>query len=343
MEKIEALTDRSRKARAALDQIPALLDQFRQSVLAAAFRGDLTADWRAQNPNVEPAEALLERIRVERRDRWEEAELEKMRVKGKELKNNKWKEKYKAIEPIEEELFELPEEWIWVASEEITEPDADIVYGIVQPGPNIPNGIPYVRGKDIQDGRILIDQLLRTSPKIAERYTRASLQNGDVLLGIIRATKVVIVPNELHGANITQGNARFRPSSVILTEYLAGCLENPITQEWLHLHYRGIDMPGLNLADVRRVPIPLAPLEEQKALVKKLAAYDKLYDSIRESLLELFSEAESIDQSILAKAFRGELVPQDPSDEPAAVLLDRIRAQRDTLASQRTPKKSKKN
>jgi type I restriction enzyme S subunit len=73
-EKIEALTARSRKARTALDEIPALLDQFRQSVLAAAFRGDLTADWRAQNPNVEPSEVLLERIRTERRDRWEENE-----------------------------------------------------------------------------------------------------------------------------------------------------------------------------------------------------------------------------------------------------------------------------
>jgi type I restriction enzyme, S subunit len=65
VEKIEALTARSRKARAALDEIPALLNQFRQSVLAAAFCGDLTADWRAQNPNLEPAEALLERIYAE--------------------------------------------------------------------------------------------------------------------------------------------------------------------------------------------------------------------------------------------------------------------------------------
>jgi type I restriction enzyme S subunit len=95
VEKIEALTARSRKAREALEAIPELLDQFRQSVLAAAFRGDLTADWREQNPDVEPAEALLERIRVERRKRWEEAELEKMRAKGKEPTNDKWKAKYK--------------------------------------------------------------------------------------------------------------------------------------------------------------------------------------------------------------------------------------------------------
>ena len=81
--KFEALQQRTRRARTALDAIPPLLEKFRQSVLASAFRGDLTADWRAQNPDVEPASVLLERIREERRRRWEEAELEKLKAKGK--------------------------------------------------------------------------------------------------------------------------------------------------------------------------------------------------------------------------------------------------------------------
>ena len=92
--KLEALLARSRKAREALDAVPALLERFRQSVLAAAFRGDLTADWRAQNPDVEPASKLLERIRAERRRRWEEAELERMVARGKPPKDDRWKAKY---------------------------------------------------------------------------------------------------------------------------------------------------------------------------------------------------------------------------------------------------------
>ena len=104
VEKIEALTDRSRKARAALDQIPALLDQFRQSVLAAAFRGDLTADWRAQNPNVEPAEALLERIRVERRKRWEAS------IKLHSESSSKYKIPF---ELDIDKLPDLPDSWAW--------------------------------------------------------------------------------------------------------------------------------------------------------------------------------------------------------------------------------------
>jgi type I restriction enzyme S subunit len=81
--KIDALTAKSRRAKEALDAIPPLLDKLRQSILAAAFRGDLTADWRAAHPDVEPATQLLERIRAERRRRWEEAELAKMKAKGK--------------------------------------------------------------------------------------------------------------------------------------------------------------------------------------------------------------------------------------------------------------------
>ena len=68
--KIEALQERSRNAREALAEVGPLLEQFRQSLLAAAFRGDLTADWRAANPNVEPASELLNRIRQERRQKW---------------------------------------------------------------------------------------------------------------------------------------------------------------------------------------------------------------------------------------------------------------------------------
>jgi type I restriction enzyme, S subunit len=98
---IEQLTDRSHKARTALEDVPKLIAQFRQSVLASAFRGDLTADWREKNPDIEPASELLERIKIDRRKRWEEAELEKMKSQGKEPKDDKWKERYKEPNMLE--------------------------------------------------------------------------------------------------------------------------------------------------------------------------------------------------------------------------------------------------
>ena len=113
--KLEALQQRTRRARTALDAIPPLLEEFRQSVLTSAFRGDLTADWRAQNPDVEPASVLLERIRQERRHRWEEAELAKMKAKGKVPKDDRWKERYKEPQKADRQtLAQLPRGWCWV-------------------------------------------------------------------------------------------------------------------------------------------------------------------------------------------------------------------------------------
>jgi type I restriction enzyme S subunit len=336
--RIEALQARTRKAREAIEGVPALLEQYRQSVLAAAFRGDLTAEWRASHPDVEPASALLDRIRQEHRRRWESAELARMKSRPRD---NRWKARYQEPEPVDDtDLPEPPEGWCWAAAEEIVEPSAEIVYGIVQPGPRIPDGVLYVRGNDIQDGRILVDQLWRTSPEIAKRYDRASLRGGDVLLGIIRATKVAIVPPELDGGNITQGTARFRPSDVIATDFLAGWLESAFAQDWLHQHYRGIDMPGLNLRDVRRLPVPLAPLEEQATIAARLTVEKTRQEKSRLAVADAAAQLAQLDQAILAKAFRGELVPQDPDDEPASALLERIRAERSS-SNGATPKQAR--
>ena len=115
--KIEALQERSRRAREALSEVGPLLEQFRQSVLAAAFRGDLTADWRAAHQNVEPASELLLRIRAERRRRWEQAELAKYDAKGQKPPRN-WQDQYKEPEPVDEsDLPELPKGWVWATWE----------------------------------------------------------------------------------------------------------------------------------------------------------------------------------------------------------------------------------
>jgi type I restriction enzyme S subunit len=283
-----------------LDDVAAILKRFRQSVLAAATSGELTREWRDIN---QPSHVLLQRSKSA------EASFS------------------------DNPFWELPSSWSICRSADVVESGADIVYGIVQPGPKLNEGVPYIRGTDIANGNILENQLLRTSEVIATRYKRSELQGGDVLLGIIRATKVAIVPDSLAGANITQGTARFRPSSRVRTKFLAIVLESPLVQKWLHAHYRGIDMPGLNLADVRRVPIPLPTLLEQDEVISRFNLLTDFADQLEAKLTAARRIVDRLTPALLAKAFRGELVPQDPSDEPASMLLERIRAARQADAA----------
>jgi type I restriction enzyme S subunit len=118
--KLTDLQERGRRAREALDSIPPLLEKLRQSILAAAFRGDLTRDWRAKHPDVEPASELLKRIRAERRKKWEDAELAKMVAKGKPPKDDRWKARYEEPKPVDPAgLPVLPEGWCWASADEL--------------------------------------------------------------------------------------------------------------------------------------------------------------------------------------------------------------------------------
>jgi type I restriction enzyme S subunit len=115
---------------------------------------------------------------------------------------------------------------------------------------------------------------------------------------------------------------------MIKTAFLARWLESADAQTWLHSKYRGIDMPGLNVRDVRRLPVPLAPLDEQEEVGRLIGTAFAWIDRITSETTSARRLIDHLDQAILAKAFRGELVPQDPNDEPASVLLERIRAGR---------------
>jgi type I restriction enzyme S subunit len=318
-DKLDALLARVDACRTRLDRVPAILKRFRQAVLSAAVSGALTEHFRVGDEEADTGGRLLEELRSCHAAR--EQSTNGRGIRGAVSKSGSVDES-----ALVEWTAAIPDTWALARGADVVEPGADIVYGIVQPGPKLASGVPYVRGMDIENGKILVDQLLRTSPEIAQRYARAAIRGGDVLLGIIRATKVAIVPGELDGANITQGTARFRPSRAIRTRYLATVLEAPEIQRWLHAHYRGIDMPGLNLADVRRVPVPLPPLAEQDEIVRRVESLFAMADALKANYESASSRVERLNPALLAKAFRGELVPQDPNDEPATALLERLHA-----------------
>jgi type I restriction enzyme S subunit len=340
--KLDTLTARTTTAHTHLTAVEKLVERYKESVRQEAFAGTISARWRVNSETEENGSALLEHVRHLHKAYWLEKQRKKSSFSQKTNSDAVLLKKYKASGHLVEkdQLHEVPNTWAWAVAEEIVEPGAEIVYGIVQPGPKLEDGIPYVRGMDIVNGVIQTGQLLKTSPEIAHKYERASLKGNDILLGIIRATKVAIVPIEIEGANITQGTARFRPSEVISTEYLAHWLASRTAQSWLHAKYRGIDMPGLNLRDVRQLPVPLPPLDEQREIVRRIeTAFEKI-DRLAAEAAKALKLVGHLDQRILAKAFAGELVPQDPSDEPAEILLARIREAREAAPKAKRKRKT---
>ena len=336
--KIEALQTRSTAVKEELEVIKPLLDQFRQSVLAAAFRGDLTKDWREQNPDVEPAEVLLERIRVERRRRWEEAELEKMKAKGKVPKDDKWKKKYKEPEPIDtESLPELPYGWCWVNLEELSE---------IELGKMLDRGkeqkgklIPYLRNINVRWDSFDLDDLLTMDFENHE-LERFGLKKGDILVCEGGEPGRCAVW-ELENSEIKYQKTlhRLRPFLDFSRYWIVYHLKLDAVQGTISNYCSGSTIKHLTKVLFQKYPIRLTNFEEQKEIVRRIESLFKLADNIEQQYQQAELDLETLNQSILAKAFRGELVPQDPNDEPASVLLERIKEERDRAKPKETKKK----
>lgn len=335
--KIDALTSRSREARQALDEVPALLDKLRQSILAAAFRGDLTKKWREQTRDVEPASALLERIRKERRRKWEEAELAKFKSKGKVPADDKWKAKYKEPEPVDTEgLPELPEGWCWASVEElIVDPLAN--------GRSVPtreDGFPVLRLTALRDGKIDLSER-KGGDWTEEQAAQFLVRDGDFLVsrgngslervalgGHVRDADPVAFPDTL---------VRIRPSQSLTDNYFATVWASPGVRGQVEKKAKTTaGIHKVSQGDLGSIVIPVAPQGEQTAIVQVAGAGLDHSVNLRLLASALLESVPTLDASILTKAFRGELVPQDPNDEPASILLERIRKEREGGVANRT-------
>ena len=223
----------------------------------------------------------------------------------------------------------IPTSWAFGDLERITDPRRLIQYGILKPGDHHERGVPYVKVMNIRGGRIELDRIRRTTPEIHAAYRRSALKSGDLLL-TIRGTvgRLGFVPPDLDGGNITQDSVRIAVLPGIEPRFVYWFLQSPAAQEYFRANQKGVAVRGINVGDVRPMEIPIPPLEEQREIVRRL---DHAFVEIDRLVTEAASarrQLDRLDQAILAKAFRGELVPQDPADEPASVLLDRIRAER---------------
>jgi type I restriction enzyme S subunit len=327
--KIEALFEQSRTAREALDRIPPLLKRFRQSVLAAAFRGDLTRDWREQHSDVEPPSALLERIRTERRRKWEED----LRAGGRKPA----RATYAEAEPVEtSDLPQLPEGWQWMNIDSLI---SDARYGTSQKCSEKPDGVAVLRIPNVVGGRIDLADLKYAHIRDHE-LQNLLVQPGDLL--VVRTNgsldlvgRAATVPELSRRCAFASYLIRLRPVlGPTLPRYVDLAFSSDLARSPIEMRARSTaGQFNVNLETLRRICLPLPPLEEMKKVVQIVDSLFSQAEAIGAQLVAGRWHADRVDQAILSRAFRGELVPQDPNDEPACTLLDRVRTQPSIRAS----------
>lgn len=324
--KVEILFEQSRTARQALDRILPLLKKLRQSVLAAAFRGDLTRDWREQNPGVEPATVLLERNRAERRRKWEEV----LRARSK----NPRKAKYEEPNPVDiGELPKLPEQWVWTNVGWLAAPEP---YALVDGpfGSNLKTtdyaekGVRVIRLQNIGESEFKDRDYAFISRAKFETLQKHKICPGDLIFATLGdpVARVCRFPVDYPVALVKADCIRFKVDAACAKSlYVMWALNTVDAHKRAEAAAHGIGRLRVNLNEIKQLPVPLAPPLEQRQIVAIIKDFFRQADAIEAAVEAARRQAEKLEQSILARAFRGELVSQDPNDEPASTLLDRIR------------------
>ena len=310
VDKIEELFSDLDHSVAALETARAQLDIYRQAVLKHAFEGKLTELWRQQH-QPPPAADLLAHIQTERKQQFDS------------------KSKYQdPTLPDTNELAELPTGWIWVSLDQLTSLITSGSRGWAKYYSD--HGAIFIRAQDIKTDALNLDTVAHVDLPNRIEGSRTRVAKDDLLVTITGAnvTKTALVKQQLDEAYVNQHVALIRPVCGELSPYLYFWIISPAQgRRQLEKHAYGMGKPGLNLTNLRELVIALPSLAEQRAIVDEIEARLSVVDKLAETIDTALHQAEALRQSILKQAFAGKLVPQNADDEPAEVLLERIKRQ----------------
>jgi type I restriction enzyme S subunit len=264
-----------------------LLKRFRQSVLAAACSGSLTADWRKKSE-----------VKVEAVDQTE----------------------------TPDGFVALPETWRWQLLASVCESIVDCPHSTPLWSDS---GRLCVRTTNFKPGLLDLSEVRFVSDAtFNQRIARLRPQPGDILYsregGILGIACIIPPAVELC---LGQRMMLFRTNETFVGMLLMHWLNSPLVLRRVRELTGGSASPHLNVRDIKSFPTPIPPLPEQKEIVRRVEQFFTFADQLEARFVKAQAYVDKLTPSLLAKAFRGELVPQDPSDEPAATLLARIRSE----------------
>jgi len=175
-----------------------------------------------------------------------------------------------------------------------------VCYGILMPGTGFSGGVPVVKVKDYPVGKIIHQDLLLTDPKIDYEYKRSRLRTGDLIISI-RGTigRLAAVPAILDGANITQDTARLSVSREHDSRYVRAMLESTFVQRQIVAYTTGLAVKGINIGELRKIQIPILPLEEQRKVAHEVIELRAAMQNISERISQVDTLSRSVQQQLL--------------------------------------------
>ncbi len=194
------------------------------------------------------------------------------------------------------------------------------------------SGIPFIRSMNVVFYGFKRNGLAFLDNNQANELRNVEVKSNDILLNITGASigRVTLAPSDMEGARVNQHVCIIRPTEVVKPEYLSAYLSSPSMQQVIGAENYGVTRQALTKEQILNFEIPLPLIEEQHEIVRRVEALFAYADRLESRYEAARTQVDDLTPALLAKAFRGELVPQDPNDEPASVLLERIRAERGT-------------
>ena len=341
--KIESLFARLDKGVAALKRAEATLERYRASVLKAAVEGRLTERWRRENPPTETGEELLGRILAERRKRWEVEQLAKFEAEGRKPPRG-WKAKYREpVRPDASGLPGLPEGWCWAT--------VDQVAGQMRNGRSVrtrAQGFPVLRLSAIT-GAVLDHRDVKEGDWGPEEAAPFRVRQDDFFVS--RGNGSLDLVGRASFADDCVGEVAFPDTMIRVTfvcrqfvraRFVAAIWNSQfIRAQITDCAKTSAGIHKISQLDLRSVLLPVPPVEEQDRITASHRDFESARSHLANRITSLCQHASALRQSILRCAFDGRLVLQDPADEPATVLLERIQTEREgerTRGKRRLPK-----
>ena len=307
VEKLDQVLAQVDTIKARLDGIPAIFKRFRQSVLAAAVSGKLTEEWRWEN---KPAQVSFNEIKL---------------IKENLIKNKAAKKDLEAKEG--RLLHSMPKEWLCV---KLCSVALKITDGEHKTPKREGTGNYLLSARNVRDGYIALDNVDYVGDEeFSKLRKRCDPNKGDILISCSGSVGRVCLVDEDDKYVMVRSAALVRGiDEIIFNKFMMLALQSPMLQKNIEDSSRSTAQSNLFLGPIKELDFPLPSLKEQTEIVCLVNQYFAFADTIEKQVQKAQQRVDKLTQSILAKAFRGELVPQDPDDEPADELLKRIAAAR---------------